>query len=194
MVRTIPKKLDGGRTALYRGKDAYASQTFENDSRAQKLTALLVAYLTNTQTLPASTDTEIKFITTQNIFINSPILRQIQRVLNSTSRFAIQKDFTAKITYHSEVLAYGTNAILDTKINILRNDKTIILHDRVSNTGSSSAAMSIGSSWILDLKQKDIIFMVVNPNRNITTLNGESNLSGNTYTLDGTRLIIEEIE
>lgn len=144
MVRTIPKKLDGGRTALYRGKDAYASQTFEDDQRAQAFSGLLIAYLHGNQSLTPSVNNNIVFAPRTSKFYKNLILRKFIQ-LASQAAFMSQGNGTYKLSLGVETYSGPVQAI----INVQRgNDQLQLVAEASAASGSVGDIKPFGGSTI----------------------------------------------
>lgn len=197
MVKTKPNGLVGGRAALFRGREAYASQTSDNDFRAQKTTALLSAFITTAQTtLAAATRTIITFPTVIKPEIQSPIMRQFTRAANSNGKFIAQKDCTCELAASAELTNISTQAQYSLYIVITRGGVEI-QHVTDFTDHSSQISIHVKTSAlcprVMDIKRGDIITLEMQVSSGASATYFPSTFSASSIVIRNMALFVKEI-
>lgn len=192
------RTLTGGR-ALYTGKNAYASQGFENDARQSKLGALLSATLYGPQNLPASTYTELLFPDYASKLYRAVFTRNFSRIPD-TGKFVAQKTMTVRITANAETTSLAAGQLLIFVVNITRGADLIQLTGITQDTGVGAAFLGVERIWTgVDLFAGDVISMTVNPSASggcsaTGATSGTSPSGGLLESWNGCSLTVEELD
>ncbi len=96
------RTLTGGR-ALYTGKNAYASQGFENDTRQSQLGGLVSAYLWGNQTTANGTETVVSFNQNYTSATVSPVFVRGFTFSPSLQAFICQATGTYRFMFSADV-------------------------------------------------------------------------------------------
>ncbi len=193
------RRLDGGR-ALYRGRDAYASQGFENDTRQTELGGLAVIQLYGDYSLSMSVDNEIPFPDYVSKLYSAVYLRGFARLSDSSSRFVVRRGGTYRVYVSVFNPFQGTGQSLNASILIKRGVDEIRMFSRILNSDALMPGPFPASTMdILDLQKGDIFYLLVNPQASAgALLRGNSTQAtaegGIAERLEGTRLILEQVD
>lgn len=197
MVKTKPNGLVGGRASLYRGKEAYTSQTEANDARAQKTRALLSAFITTAQTtLAANTRTIVTFPTVIKPEIQSPIMRQFTRAANNNGKFIAQKNCTCELSASAELTNISTQAEYDLYLIVTRGGVEI---QHFTSTTDHSSLVSIHIKTlalcprVMDIKRGDIITMELLVTTGASATYFPSTFSASTILIRNMALFVKEL-
>lgn len=200
MPKTSTGGLKGGR-ALYRGKDAYASQGFENDTRQSQLGGLLVAYLDVDMALASGTDTVLTFANTvvNNLF-STVFLRNFQRI-GTSGVFVARRGGTYRCSYGVTITGIAAAQTAFVNLYIRRGVDIVEYRARQTNPDAATASnATIGGVVYFDLLPGDQIYLTANPGTSAGALatgmnaNSASGLGGTLYSFDLSYLHLEQTD
>lgn len=193
MVRTKPDGLKRGR-ALYRGKDAYASQTFENDQRAQYLTGLLSVFGAQEVILSPSAYNTIAFLDTRSKEVESPVMRHFSRVTGNAGKFICQRDFTSEVSGGVRIDSVDNSAFVDARLIIIRGSVIFLFVASTTNlTGSTATVELIFAPKVFDIKRGDVIYMEIDPGASAAARIRGATLTPTLQTIHNTSILIKEL-
>lgn len=172
MPRKVQPDLVGGR-ALYTGKNAYASQTFENDTRQRQLPGLAACYLSADRTNTAQDalalvwGQSISSIGTPNVFLRGFWLLADGATLQCTTPGSYKLSCGLRFA----VLAASTTGVFRVQVKRAGN----VVYDIVStafNTGAVNGQFQLTPPPVpVDLQIGDQVYMVVqSPGAGLATL------------------------
>lgn len=192
------RTLTGGR-AYYTGKNAYASQGFENDTRVSTLPALALLYFWGNQTIPAGgVDTTIPFTASYASGTFNPIFTR--GIVFNPNDFSLYCQATG--TYHFES-SIRLNSLGPTDAAIMRikvrrgNNERQFLQASTNISTTVSSGFTVNHSGYVDLVQGDYLFLTAACTSGATLAGGSTStspLGGLLESLQPTYLFLEQID
>lgn len=192
------RTLAGGR-AYYTGRNAYASQGFENDTRVSQLPALAILYLWGDQTIPGgSVDTAVQFAPSYASATLNPIFaRGIYFNPNDFSLYCQATGtyrFTASI--RAKNLAAATAVVMRVKVR-RGNSERLFDQALVNMAAAATNDISVTLSGFIDLLPGDYVFLTGASSGGFTLSGGSvgtAPLGGIQEDLQPTYLFLEQID
>lgn len=195
MPKTSTGGLRGGR-ALYRTRDAYASQGFEDDTRQSRLGGLVVARLWENVVIPGGgVDTLITFPAYVSMFGPSIFLRGFYY---KDGTFYCNLGGTYRISLNLRTGDVPANSSATSAIQVTRGVNTFRQLQAVSNTDAVTAgSFFIYSDVVLDLLPGDVVqIYAASIGGGFTVSGGTNNTSAAGGVADNARsyMTIEQID
>lgn len=191
------RSLTGGR-ALYRGKDAYAAQGFENDTRQSQLPALAVLHLWGNQSIPGgSVETTILFNRSYTSSTFNPIFTR-NFFYTDDGYLITQKTGTYFFNFALRGGDVAAGESLRATIEVSRGFDRRLFFYVSPNSSAGVANVTLSAGDYVDLKQGDTI-RIFTSNPTAFTVSGGSvapNAAGTGIdeTIRSTYLSLEEVD
>lgn len=199
MPKTSTGGLKGGR-ALYRSKDAYASQGFENDTRQSQLGALLIANVQgdSLQSITAGTENVVLFPSRSLSRITPPAVFSRGFIYDNAGAFFCRAGGTFKFAVSLRLTDLAVNTLAQATLQIVRGQDIIrFTFTNVNTDAVNTNSFVVQGSHYVDLLPGDVISLLIDPG-NTTTLRGTTeatNTSGGlTATVRQSYFSLEQID